>query len=338
MRRGTMRAAIVLGLAVGLASPVTAQVVTGTILGTVTDKTGAVVPGATITIRNTGTDLTRVLVTDEQGRYREPQLPVGVYEVRAELAGFTTQVRPKIQLTVGSELVINFALELGSLEESVTVTGESPLVQTSSAEVGALVDQRMIQQLPLNARDIQQLAVLQPGVQSQAAYNGLYGANISVRGSRPEQNRYLLNGVDAGTTFGTAPVSAANIVMGVEGLQEFKVLTSDYSAAYGLKQGGVINMVTKSGTNEFRGSAYEFLRNDRFDARNYFDLGDPPPFNRHQFGASLGGPIVRGKTFFFVNYEQFYHRLGLGIILDYLPYTGFLCDFSLCHKRFLVTS
>ncbi len=339
MRRGTMRAAIVLGLAVGLASPVTAQVVTGTILGTVTDKTGAVVPGATITIRNTGTDLTRVLVTDEQGRYREPQLPVGVYEVRAELAGFTTQVRPKIQLTVGSELVINFALELGSLEESVTVTGESPLVQTSSAEVGALVDQRMIQQLPLNARDIQQLAVLQPGVQSQAAYNGLYGANISVRGSRPEQNRYLLNGVDAGTTFGTAPVSAANIVMGVEGLQEFKVLTSDYSAAYGLKQGGVINMVTKSGTNEFRGSAYEFLRNDRFDARNYFDLGDPPPFNRHQFGASLGGPIVRGKTFFFVNYEQFYHRLGLshlGFVPDERARQGYLPDPANPGREFFV--
>jgi hypothetical protein len=329
MRRGTMRAAIVLGLALGIASSVAAQIVTGTILGTVTDKTGAVVPGATVTIRNTGTDLTRVVVTDAEGRYREPQLPVGVYEVRAELAGFTTQVRQNVQLTVGSELVINFALELGSVQESVTVTGESPLVQTSSAEVGALVDQRMIQQLPLNARDIQQLAILQPGVQSQAAYNGLYGANISVRGSRPEQNRYLLNGIDAGTAFGTAPVSAANIMMGVEGLQEFKVLTSDYSAAYGIKQGGVINMVTKSGTNELRASAYEFLRDDKFDAKNYFDRGDIPPFSRHQFGASLGGPIVRSKTFFFTNYEQFRQRLGLsllGFVPDARARQGYLPD------------
>jgi hypothetical protein len=164
-------------------------------------------------------------------------------------------------------------------------------------------------------------------VQSQAAYNGLYGANISVRGSRPEQNRYLLTGIDAGPTFGTAPVSAANIIMGVEGLQEFSVLTSDYSAAHGNKQGGVINMVTKSGTNTFRGSLYAFHRNETFDARNFFDQGDKAPFQRDQFGASVGGPILRNKTFFFSNYEQFRQRLGqslVGFVPDERARQGFL--------------
>lgn len=327
MTRGRLVVATVLLLGVG--ASVSAQTVTGTILGTVTDKQGGVIPGVPVTIRNTGTNLTRAIVTDGQGRYREPQLPLGSYEVRAELQGFRSQIRQNIQLTVGAEIVINFSLELGTVEESVQVTAESPLVQTSSAEVGALVDQRMIQQLPLNARDIQQLAMIQPGVQSQAAYNGLYGANLSVRGSRPEQNRYLLNGIDASTTFGTSPVSAANIIMGVEGLQEFAVMTSDYSAAYGLKQGGVINMVTKAGSNAFRGSAYEFHRNEAFDARNYFDRGEIPPFQRDQFGASLGGPIFKGKTFFFTNYEQFRQRLGLsnlGFVPDARAREGYLPD------------
>lgn len=312
-----------------VAAPLPGQVVTATILGTVTDNTGAVVPGATVTIRNTGTDRSWSVVSDGEGRYNQPLLPVGSYEVRAELGGFGAQVRRNVQLTVGSAVVISFVLSPAALQEELVVTAEAPIVQTSSSEVGALVDQKQIQQLPLNARDIQQLAVLQPGVQSQAAYNGLYGANISVRGSRPEQNRYLLNGVDAGTTFGTAPVSAANIIMGVEGLQEFSVLTSDYSAAYGTKQGGVINMVTKAGTNSFRGSLYEFHRDDKFDTKNYFDQGENPPFQRDQFGASIGGPILKGRTFFFTNYEQFRQRLGLshvGFVPDDRAREGYLPD------------
>jgi hypothetical protein len=313
----------------GLAAPVQGQVVTATILGTVTDDSGAVIPGATVIIRNMGTDRTRSVVTDGEGRYREPQLPVGQYEIRVELQGFAAQVRRNVQLSVGSEVVLNFVVSPASLTEAVMVTGEAPVVQTSSSSVGALVDQKQIQQLPLNARDVQQLAVLQPGVQSQSAYNGLYGANISVRGSRPEQNRYLLNGIDSGTTFGTAPVSAANIIMGVEGLQEFSVLTSDYSAAYGTKQGGVINMVTKAGTNSYRGSAYEFHRNEKFDTKNYFDQGENPPFQRDQFGVSIGGPIVRNRVFFFTNYEQFRQRLGLshvGFVPDERARLGFLPD------------
>ena len=301
--------ACVLSFALALGTPVSAQTVTGAVMGTVTDNTGGVMPGATVTVVNTGSSFTRSDVTDEKGRYQIRQLPIGPYQVTAELSGFKKQLKT-LQLTVGTEAEVDFAMELGAMEETVEVTGEAAIVQTSSTEIGALVDQKQIQQLPLNARDIQQLATIQPGVQSQAAYNGLYGANISVRGSRPEQNRYLLNGVDAGTTFGTSPVSAANIIMGVEGLQEFKVLTSDYSAAYGGKQGGVVNMVTKAGTNAFKGSAYEFHRDDSTESRNYFATS-VPPFKRDQFGASFGGPIKSNKTFFFTNYEQFRQRVGL---------------------------
>jgi hypothetical protein len=305
---GLLLLAVVLVVSTGL--PAKAQTVTGTILGVVTDKTGGVMPGVTVTAKQTATGFTRSSVADDKGRYEIRAIPIGPYEVSAELEGFTKQTKG-VQVTVGAEVGMNFALEVGGLQQTVVVTAEAPVVQTSSTEVGALVDQKQIQQLPLNARDIQQLAVLQPGVQSQAAYNGLYGANITVRGSRPEQNRYLLNGVDASTSFGTSPVSAANIIMGVEGLQEFKVLSSDYSAAYGVKQGGVVNMVTKAGTNAFHGSAYEFHRDKALDSKGYFDTAGVPPLKRDQFGASLGGPIIKGKTFFFLNGEMFRQRLAL---------------------------
>lgn len=297
-------------LTVCIVAPASGQTVTGTVLGTVTDNTGGVMPGVTVTAKNTATGFSRSQVSDDKGRYEIRSMPVGPYEVTAELQGFKKQIKG-VQLTVGSEVSMNFALEVGGVEQSVVVTAEAPVVQTGSTEVGALVDQKQIQQLPLNARDIQQLAILQPGVQSQAAYNGLYGANITVRGSRPEQNRYLLNGVDASTSFGTSPVSAANIIMGVEGLQEFKVLSSDYSAAYGVKQGGVVNMVTKAGTNSFRGSGYEFHRDKALDSKGYFDTAGVPPLKRDQFGGSLGGPIAKSKTFFFVNGELFRQRLAL---------------------------
>ncbi len=302
--------ALVAALVLMAGTPAMGQTVTGTVLGTVTDNTGGVVPGVSVTVKNTATGFTRSAVSDDKGRYELRALPIGPYEVSAELEGFR-KLTKGVQLTVGSEVSMNFMMEVGGVEQTVVVTAEAPVVQTNSTEMGALVDQKQIQQLPLNARDIQQLAILQPGVQSQASYNGLYGANITVRGSRPEQNRYLLNGVDASTSFGTSPVSAANIIMGVEGLQEFKVLTSDYSAAYGVKQGGVVNMVTKAGTNSFHGSAYEFHRDKALDSKGYFDTAGVPPLKRDQFGASIGGPVFKGKTFFFLNGEIFRQRLAL---------------------------
>lgn len=305
---------------------VTAQITSGTILGTVTDATGGVLPGVAVTIKNAGTGAARTTVTDSQGRYREPQLAIGLYEVTAELQGFQSQVRKNLELTVGSEMVINISLGVGSVSETIMVTTEAPIVQMTSAEVSAVVDAKQLQSLPLNARDIQQLAVLQPGVQMDNYHN--FGKNMVVSGTRPEHNRYLLNGVDTTFTFTTAPVSAAGIIMGIDAVQEFKVLTSDYSAAYGEKAGGVVNTITKSGSNQFHGSGYEYLRNSKFDAPNYFDQDNtPPPFRRDQFGASFGGPIVKNKTFFFSNFENFRQRLNmsnLAIVPSALAHQGYL--------------
>ncbi len=297
------------GAVLFLTAPAHAQITTGTIFGTVTDATGGVLPGVSVTIRNAGTGAARTVPTDTRGRYRESQLAIGTYEVTAELQGFQTQIRKGLSLTVGSELVVNISMTVGSVSEEITVTSEAPIVQVTSAEVSALVDAKMLAALPLNARDIQQLAVLQPGVQMNNYHN--FGKNMVVSGTRPEHNRYLLNGVDTTFTFTTAPVSAAGIIMGIDAVQEFKLLTSGYSAAYGEKAGGVVNTITKSGTNDFHGSGYEFVRDSTFDARNYFDRGDMPPFTRHQLGGSLGGPVVRGKTFFFTNVEMFRQRLNL---------------------------
>ncbi len=304
--------AIILLLVLSGGTTVSAQAVTGTILGTVADTTGGVMPGVTVTAKNTGTGFSRSEVSDDKGRYALRSLPVGAYDVVAELQGFKKQLK-KLQLTVGTEATENFSMEVGGVEETVVVTGEVAIVQTSSSEVGALIDQKMIQELPLNARDLQQLAVLQPGVQNQGAYNASYGNNITVRGSRPEQNRFLVNGVDAMTAFGTSPVSRGNIMMGVEGMQEFKVLSSDYSAAYGNKSGGVITMITKGGSNTFRGSAYEYHRDSATDSKGYFDVFGVPKLKRDQYGASLGGPIQSGKTFFFVNFERYSHDKALTV-------------------------
>ncbi|MEI6667181.1 MAG: carboxypeptidase regulatory-like domain-containing protein [Acidobacteriota bacterium] len=299
-------------LLIGGAATVSAQNVTGTILGVVTDNTGGVMPGVTVTGKNTGTGFTKSEVTDDHGRYALRAISTGPYEVAAELQGFKRQLK-KLQLSVGSEATVNFAMEVGGVEETVVVTGEAAVVQTSSSEVGALVDQKMMQELPLNARDLQQLAVLQPGVQSRGAYDASYGNNITVRGSRPEQNRFLVNGVDAMTAFGTSPQSRGNIMMGVEGMQEFKVLSSDYSASYGNKSGGVITMITKGGTNEFHGSAYEYHRDSATDSAGYFDVYGVPKLKRDQFGGAVGGPIQSGKTFFFMNVERYTHDKALTV-------------------------
>ncbi len=309
-------AAVLLCLALG-GAPAVAQTVTGTILGVVSDNTGGVMPGVTVSVKNTDTGFSRSEVSDDKGRYALRSLPTGPYEVVTELQGFKKSLK-KLQLTVGVEAVVNFSMEVGGVEETVVVTAEATVVQTNSSEVGALIDQKMIQELPLNARDLQQLAVLQPGVQNQGAYNGSYGNNITVRGSRPEQNRFLVNGIDAMTAFGTSPVSRANIIMGVEGMQEFKVLSSDYSAAYGNKAGGVITMITKGGTNAFHGSAYEYHRDSATDSKGYFDTKGVPKLKRDQFGASAGGPIISGKTFFFVNFERYDHKKNLTVTANVL--------------------
>jgi hypothetical protein len=307
---------VVLGLLVAASlvpGSAAAQAVTGTILGTITDTTGAVMPGATVTLRNTGTGLTRTVVTDASGDYTAPSLPTGKYSVSAELSGFKTVTMPDIDLGVDQRLRVNARLEVGAVEESVTVTGQSPLVQTSSSELGTTVGEEQIKTLPLNGRNFVNLTRTVPGV-----VRGIPGANIdgagslawrasasfSANGQRPRDNNYMLDGVDNNETW----LQTVVLFPSVDALDEFKLQTSTYSAEFGRSLGGVVNLQIKSGTNQMHGSGFEFLRNDAFDANNFFNnrAGRPKPdFSQHQFGGTTGGPIVKDKTFYFFDYQGY---------------------------------
>ncbi|MBI4456676.1 MAG: TonB-dependent receptor [Acidobacteria bacterium] len=298
--------------------PLYGQTRTAAISGTVNDSTGAILPGVTVAIHNVDTGLIREVVTDDQGRYRAPELAVGNYEVRAELAGFQTAVHKGIELAVGTEVIVNFALQIGEISEEVVVTGEAPLVNTTTATLSELVDQKQVHDLPLNARDLTQLSLLTPGVSyartapSGTQYSGTATVKISVGGARVMMTGFLLDGVDITDSSRSKSVAgAAGSLFGVETVREFQVLTNNYSAQLGRFAGGVVSLVTKSGTNEFHGSIFEFLRNDNLDARNFFDPKVPPEFKRNQFGFTVGGPIKKDRTFFFGSYEGFRESLGL---------------------------
>ena len=286
----------------------------------VQDQSQAVLPGATVTAISIETNQSRTVITDGEGRYRLPLLPVGPYEVQAELVGFTTGVRRPITLSIASEAVVNFTLRIGGLAERVVVSGEAPLVETTSAVTAGLVDAKKIRDLPLNGRDFTQLALLQEGVVTstkiQRGQAGNEGVPISLAGTRIHQTTFLLDGTDIRGSRGTVPAGANKTVAGVESVKEFKVITGAFSAEYGRFTGGVITAVTKSGTNQLHGSVYEFHRNSALDARNFFDRdpriaerSDVPEFKRNQFGFSLGGPIVKDKTFVFGNVEILRQRL-----------------------------
>ncbi|MBI4482472.1 MAG: TonB-dependent receptor [Acidobacteria bacterium] len=291
-----------------------AQVTTATISGTVRDETGAVLPGVSVTVKNLDTGLARTLTTDEQGRYRAPQLTVGHYQVQAELPGFQVGTRSGITLTVGREAVVDVTLKVGELSEQVTVTGEAPLVDTSTAEIGGLVEQTQISQLPLRSRDFSQLITLQAGAVNLRHVRGSgisgFGNRIAVSGARTSANAFSLDGVNLNTETGQLPSGVTGAALGVEAVREFQVLTSNYSAQHGRAAGANIVAITRSGTNELHGTAYWYLRNDNLDARNFFDR-EKPEFKRNQFGFYLGGPILRDKTFFFGNYEGLRERLGV---------------------------
>ncbi len=311
---------LLMGLVMALLIEATpAQVTTGTILGTVRDETDAILPGATVTIKNLDTGISRTAVTDEQGRYQATHLSLGNYEVSASLGGFQSVIRSGIQLTVGRTAVVDFVLKVGEITERIVVTGEASLVETTNAAIAGLTEGRQISDLPLNGRNFMQLTTLQQGVHvartgQQSQTRGL-GVRISVGGARPKQNTFLLDGTELNDTAGETPASAAGISLGVDAIREFKVINNTYSAEFGGRAGGVISVVSKSGTNEIHGTAFYFHRNDNLDARNFFDPDqDPPEFKRNQFGFSLGGPVRRDKTFFFTNYEGLRERLGLSLV------------------------
>ncbi len=287
---------------------------TGTIRGTVTDQNGAVIIGAQVSAKNIETNQTRTTMTSNEGLFAFPELRVGQYEVRAEQAGFRPSVK-KIVLTIGEKAELNLELEI-TVAGSIEVTDTAPLVNTSSAELSYLVGERAIRDLPLNGRNYTDLALLQPGVTAYQQRDGgsvvAHGLGMTVNGQDIRSNVYLLDGTLLNDLTNGPAGSAASTVLGTETIREFRVEANSYSAEFGRNFGGQINAISKSGTNQFHGSLFEFLRNDNMDARNFFDrepLGKPE-FKRNQFGGTIGGPISKDRTFFFFGAEVFRQRLG----------------------------
>jgi Carboxypeptidase regulatory-like domain/TonB dependent receptor len=293
-----------------------AQTTTATISGAVADQNAALVAGAKITAKNINTNIIRSVTTDEAGRFLIPELAPGNYEVKAEHAGFSKEARRGIVLTVGREAVINLTLKVGSIADQLVITNDAPLVNTTSAGISSLVGERTIQDLPLNGRDLLQLATLQIGVINAGSLTtepidaGTGAVKMSINGGRINFNNFLLDGTSVNDPQNTTPGSVAGGFTGVDAIREFQLLTNNYSAEYGGAGGGIINIVSKSGTNEIHGTVFEFLRNSVFDARNFFDLENVPAFKRNQFGGSLGAPIRRDQTFIFSAYEAFRQRLA----------------------------
>jgi len=286
---------------------------TATILGAIADPSGGALPGVAVTATNIDTRLVRTTVTDGTGRYVLAALPPGQYELTAELTGFTRYRVERVVLALAQTVVVNAALQVGPVELRADVQA-TPVVNTSSSELSYLVGSETIEQLPLNGRNYTDLALLQPGVLAFPHRDGgsvvAHGMGMSVNGQDPRSNVYLLDGT-LQNDFTNGPAgSAAGTALGMESIREFRVETNAYTAEFGRNSGGQINVLTKSGTNRYSGSAYEYHRNDALDARNYFDSLGKPDFHRNQFGASLGGPLSTNRAFFFVGYEALIERLG----------------------------
>ena len=297
-----------------------AQLPTGTITGTVQDASGAAVPGATVTVRSVETGQTRTQVTNESGFYSALSLPVGQYEIRVEKNGFSTVERTGVSLVVGQQAVVNIAMEVGGVQQAVTVTGEAPLINTTAASTSGLVNEQQIKDLPLNGRSWDTLITLNPSTanftsnQSTTSTGKGLGFNFSVSGNREDFNVFLMNGIEytGVSTADVMPGGVSGLLLGVDAVREFNVQQNTYGAEYGKKSGAQVSVVTMSGSNSLHGDVFEFLRNDVFDAQNLFTApGAPnPPFKRNQFGGALGGPIKKDKTFIFGSYEGFRQRLN----------------------------
>jgi hypothetical protein len=296
---------------------VLAQLPSGTILGVVKDASGGVVPAATVTARSVDTGQSRSTVTEADGSYRFNALPVGNYEVRVEAKGFQVSVHSGLTLTVAQQAVVNFALQVGAASQTVVVTTEAPLVDTTSGALGGLVNEQKVSDLPLNGRNYIDLSLLQPGVNLAMNRSAGEAAWYSSNGAPVLSNYYLLDGTPTRNLYGRNPSSQVATVLGVDGVKEYRLITNAMPAQYGMSMGSELEVVSKSGTNSFHGDVFEYLRNSALDARNFFDYGylQPggrriPSFTQNQFGAALGGPIQKDKTFFYANWESLHQRLG----------------------------
>ena len=303
-----------------------AQGSTGTITGTVHDASGAVLQGAAITVKHVDTGLSRAALSDVNGSYSVPSIPVGAYELIVEKLGFRPEILRGIDLVVGQEAVVNLTLQVGNVEQRVTVTGEAPLVNTTLNSTSGLISEQQVKDLPLNGRSFDQLLTLNVGVVNNSSNMGQGNGftNFSVAGKRQETNRFLINGVEwvGGNSTGQyiTPSGASGLLLGVEAVREYNVLEHTYGAEYGKRAGGQISIVTNSGTNQLHGDVFEYLRNSDFDARGFFEPSiGPGPFKRNQFGGALGGPVKKDKVFVFGTYEGFRQRLaqsGRAIVPD----------------------
>lgn len=310
MRWNVARIAV-LCAALGLSSA-SGQITTGSISGTVKDSTTAVVPGASIVVVNEDTGVSRTVPTDAAGHYVASSLNLGRYKVTASVGGFQTVVRTGIEITVGRQAVVNFELQVGAITQSVEVTAEAPLVSTVGGSLGDTIESSEISELPLNGRDLAQLVTLQTGVvnYNEASTDG-QGKLLIVSGARATANVFYIDGIAIESFASKTPTGVSGNFLGSDSVREFKVDSNAYSAEYGRGAGGIFNIATKSGTNSFHGTAFEYLRNDNLDAAQWEDnafAGEKPEFKRNQFGFSLGGPIVRDRTFFFGNYEGYRER------------------------------
>ncbi len=275
--------------------------VTASVSGRVEDSSGAALPGATVTVTSLETGAGRTVSTGEAGTYRVLSLPVGRYEVKAELAGFKAALQTGVSLAIGEQGVVNLKLEVGAVQEQVTVIGEASVVNTTTASVSGLVGEREVKDLPLNGRSFDNLITLNPGavnysaLKSGPSVGSGEGAYFTVAGRRPYDNLFLLNGIEytGSSNIGITPGGVSGQLLGIDAVREFNVVSDTYSAEYGKRAGGQVSVVTQSGSNQLHGAGFEFLRNSALDARNFFDRkAQPtdsrlPPFRRNQFGGSL---------------------------------------------------
>ncbi|HEV2424364.1 MAG TPA: carboxypeptidase-like regulatory domain-containing protein [Terriglobia bacterium] len=291
----------------------------GTLSGEITDPSGGAVTGAAVTVTNLETGAVHRATTGANGRFAFFALSVGRYEVRVIREGFEQEIRSGIRLNVDAVASVDMTLQLGHASEKITVNSDAPLVSVSTADIAGLVGEQQVKELPLNGRSYDLLLPLNPGIVNFTSEktggvgisNSTTGNNFAVSGNRPQQNLFLLNGVEysGAAENNMTPGGASGQLLGVDAVREFNVLRDSYGAGYGKHPGAQVLIVTQSGSNRWHGSVYDFLRNSAFDARNFFNHGSPPPFQRNQFGVSQGGPIQKDKTFFFTNYEGFRQNL-----------------------------
>ncbi len=335
---GNISISVLLVLVLTLAS--VAQIVGGAISGTVRDPSGAAVPGASIVLTNIETGLQRSMMTSDVGRYSIPSIAVGHYKLQVSQAGFQSLVRADVNVAVGQVTVVDVTLRLAGVQEEVTVK-ENPVsdVVVSTQQSSGLVTEREVKDLPLNGRSFDELLALNPTIVNYTSErsggigtsNSAVGNMFSVAGHRPQDNLFLLNGVEytGASEINVTPGGTSGQLLGVDAVREFNVVSDTYGAEYGKRAGAQVSIVTSSGTNQPHGSVYEFLRNSALDARNYFDQGSIPQFQRNVFGGSLGGPLKKNKLFLFGNFEGYVQHLGLSdvtLVPDNNARRGYLPD------------